>query len=341
MDNSLDDKNTTSLQPVSTRQAQAARSALEQALSFHFRGETLRALKSLRKALELNPGLVDEPLTGNLARELTNLPTQDALKSLVSEDLGKELIETAKRTQKRVPISFKPGLAGVLLVIALITLLGMSFWSMRTGLFDSYWKSFRMMRWETQKYRLGGYEYYAIVPGGSPPEGGWPVVVALHGMGGQGNHMLPLAETFVDEGVVFIAPTFDKYNPYPKGPIDTLSSILNEVDKKHPIQARGVVLLGHSQGGSFAYRFSVYYPEQVYGVVTAGAPEFDAIPPARYDMHYVFTWGEYDWLQEMMLPTAFALRNSGFNVSIHSVAGANDEMTQFAVEKALAMLVPR
>jgi pimeloyl-ACP methyl ester carboxylesterase len=99
------------------------------------------------------------------------------------------------------------------------------------------------------------------------------------------------------------------------------------------------VLLGHSQGGAFAYRFSVHYPDQVAGVVTAGAPEFDAVNPARRTMPYVFTWGERDWLQEYLLPTAFALRNSGFNVRIYIVPKAEHEMTQFAVEKALALLV--
>lgn len=330
----------TPARPVPARQAEAARLALEQALSFHFRGERASAIKSIRKALELDPGLADERLTGNLAHELTDLPVQEALRSLTGEGTGRELIQTARRERKSSPPSFRQRFATISLVVALMVLVGMYFWAVQTGVIGSYLTSLRMLRWETQKQHLGGYDYYALVPAGSPPPGGWPVVVALHGMGGQGSQMLPMAQTFIDEGILFVAPSFGGYDPNPgKGPIEGMSRILNEVAKNHPLQARGAVLLGHSQGGSFAYRFSVYYPEQVAGVVTAGAPEFDAINPARYDMPYVFTWGEKDWLQEFMLPTAFALRNSGFNVRIYIVPKAEHEMTQFAIEKALALLL--
>ena len=330
----------TPVRSVPARQAKAARMELEQALSFHFRGERASALKSIRKALALDPGLANERLTGNLAHELTDLPVQEALRSLTGEGTDRELIQTARRERKISPPSFRESFVTVSFLVALMVLVGMYFWAAQTGVIGAYLTSFRMLRRETQKQRLGGYDYYALVPAGLPPAGGWPVVVALHGMGGQGSHMLPMAQTFIDEGILFVAPTFGDYEPNPgKGPIEVMSRILNEVGENHPLQAHGAVLLGHSQGGTFAYRFSVYYPEQVAGVVTAGAPEFDPINPARYDMPYVFTWGEKDWLQEFMLPPAFALRNSGFNVRIYIVPAAEHEMTRFAIEKALALLV--
>jgi predicted esterase len=314
---------------------------LEQALSLHFRGERASALKSIRKALELDPGLANERLTGNLAHELTGLPVQEALHSLAGEGTGRELIQAARRGHRSAPPSFRQRFVTISFVISLLVLVGMYIWAAQTGVIGSYLTSLRMLRWESQKQHLGGYDYYALVPAGSPPPGGWPVVVALHGNGGEGSHMLPFAQAFLDKGVLFVAPSFGEYQPPLRGPLEVMSRILNEIGKNYPVQARGAVLLGHSQGGAFAYRFSVYYPKQVAGVVTAGAPEYDAVTPARIDMPYVFTWGENDWLQELLLPTAFALRNSGFNVRIYSVPGAGHEMTWFAVEKTLGLLVGR
>ena len=327
--------------PVPERRTKAARMELDRALSFHLRGEKASALKSFRKALNLDPGLAIERLTRNIAQELTGLPAQEALKNLIGEHTGKELIQTAKREQKKPPTSFRQRLMVIAFIIALVALVGIIYKALQVRTLDSYLTTIRMMVWQTQKHTLGGYEYYALVPRGSPPPEGWPVVVAFHGMDGQASHMLPFAQTFLEEGVLFIAPSFGGYAPWPKGPIEVMSRILKEVGENHPLDTHGAILLGHSQGGTFAYRFSVYYPDQVAGVVTAGAPEFDAVNPARRNMPYVFTWGEYDWLQEFMLPPSFALRNNGFNVRIYIVPDAEHEMTQFAVEKALAMLVQR
>jgi predicted esterase len=328
-----------SASPVPAAQAKAARTALDQALSLHFRGERASALKSIRKALELDPGLVNERLTGNLAHELTGLPVQEALKSLAGEQSGRELIQVARREQKKVPPSFQRRFVMISFVVSLVVLLGMCIWGFQAGVLGSYLTSLRMLTLETQKQHLEGYDYYALVPAGSPPQGGWPVVVALHGMNGQGSHMLPLAQTFIDQGILFVAPSFGGYEPPGKGPLDVMSRILSEIGKNHPVQARGAVLLGHSQGGTFAYRFSLYYPKQVAGVVTAGAPEFDPVTPASFNMPYVFTWGEKDFLKDFMLPIASSLRNSGFNVRIYIVPNAEHEMTQFAIEKTLALLV--
>jgi len=329
------------VQAVSKQQAKAARAKLDQALSYCFRGEIPKALKLLRSSLELDPNLTNERVARNLAHELTNLPAQEAIQKLMLPEEGREFVKSAKRKPIKSSSSIRDQFIPVLLLVLIFIFMGAVFWFVRMGTLDTYLSTFRRAQWERQKSSLGGYEYYAIVPDGSPPADGWPVVVVLHGMGGQGNQMLSIADTFLDQGILFVAPTFGGYEPNPgDGPIDVMNSILVEVGRTHPLQSRGAVLLGHSQGGSFAYRFSVRYPDKVAGVVTVGAPEFDAVNPAR-SVTYVFTWGENDWLQEFLLPIAFAMRNSGFSVSIYIVPGAGHEMTPFAIEKALALLVPR
>lgn len=326
-------------QPVSTRQAKAARNELERALSLHFQGDRSKAIQRLCKALELDPALANERLTANLAHELTGLPAHDALGSLINPDRSQELIEVSQRERRKTPPTLRQRFMTAMLVVAVMTLLGMCTWSSSSGLFDSYIRSFRMIGRQTQKSNLDGYDYYAIVPGGSPPTDGWPVVVALHGNGGQGGDMLFLADTFNKAGAILVAPTFDEYQPSSSGgPIEPMSRILTEVGRLHPLQARGAILFGHSQGGSFAYRFSVRHPEQVAGVVTAGAPEFDSIYPARYNMPYVFTWGELDWLQEYVLPSVYPIQNDGYNIHIAIVPGAGHEISSYAIEQVLHMI---
>ena len=121
------------------------------------------------------------------------------------------------------------------------------------------------------------------------------------------------------------------------GPLEPAANILVELGNQHPLQARGAILLGHSQGGSFAYRFSVYYPGLVAGVVTAGAPEFDAIYPTK-NIPYIFTWGELDGLQEFVLPMVYPIQNNGWNVRTAIVPDVGHELSRYAVDQTLNLL---
>ncbi len=147
---------------------------------------------------------------------------------------------------------------------------------------------------------------------------------------------------FTREGIAYVAPTFGGYEPYPGiGPIEPMRQILEDLSSQIPIDLSRVVLLGFSQGGTFAYRFSVYHPEWVSGVVTAGAPDLDAGKPTRGDIPYVFTWGELDGLQNMVLPSSvYPLINQGYNVRYQIISGAGHEVTPYAIDMALALVGP-
>lgn len=326
-------------QSISTSQAKSARSELERALSLHFQGDRARAIARLSRALELDPALANERLTANLAHELTGLPAPEALLSLINPDRSRERIRVPRQERRRIPLPPKQRFMLGILAVAVMTFLVMCTLSWRSGLLGSYIQAVRVLGWQAQKSNLDGYDYFAIVPGGSPPAEGWPIVVALHGNGGRGEDMLFLADEVNRVGAILLAPTFDEYQPFSSGgPIEPMSRILTEVGSLHPLQARGAILLGFSQGGSFAYRFSVRHPEQVAGVVTAGAPEFDPIYPARSNMPYVFTWGELDWLQEYVLPSVYPMQNAGYNVRIVIVPGFGHEVSPYAIEQILHML---
>ena len=315
--------------PRRSRQSKDAKDELDRAFSLHFQGNKAGALKSLRRALELDPSLSNDMYVSNLAKEITGLHAKDVLHDLSDRNTSRELIRTAQKERLSTPQARRQLNLLPIIALLLVVIIGFGIWVVGSGTIGQP---------QSQKASLGGYEYYLSVPNGPVPESGWPIVVAFHGYGGNGGHMMPLAETFNDAGAIFLAPTLGKYQPNPgKGPLQPAANILVDVGKQHPLQARGAVLLGHSQGGSFAYRFSVYYPNLVAAVVTAGAPEYDAIYPTK-NMPYIFTWGELDGLQEFVLPMVYPIQNRGWNVRTVIVPDVGHELSQYAVDQALILL---
>ena len=329
--------NTTSQPSKKTlpRQTQAARIELERALSFHFQGNKAEALKSLRKALKLEPGLAEEKFTSNLAHELTGLPVSVALESLTDRNSSKTMIDAAQRAWRKTPqMRHQRVMLGVLTALILV-FVGIVVWSLWDGTLQNVFGGGQV---QSQKYVLDGYEYYVGVPRGAAPKDGWPLVVGFHGYGSNAMQVFPLAGRFNHAGAIFVAPTFGTYEPNPgNGPIDVASRMLTEVGKQYPLQARGAVLLGFSQGGTFAYRFSAYYSSQVAGVVTAGAPELDMILPSR-NIPYVFTWGELDELKDYVVPYVHLLQNRGLNARVTIVPDLGHQVSQYAVDQVMLLL---
>ena len=319
-------------------QAKAARVEVERALSFHFQGNKAESLKALGKALKLDPSLAKEDLLSNLAHELTGLPVPNALESLLDGNSSKSMIDTAQRERQRTPLMRRQRALFAVLVFLAVVFLGMLVWSIRDGTLQ---RAIQSPPVPPQKYSLDGYEYYVSVPRGTAPENGWPIVVAFHGYDGEAAELLPLSTIFNEAGAILVAPTFGTYEPNPgKGPIDTASRILNEVGSRYPLESRGAILFGFSQGATFAYRFSVYYSSQVAGVVAAGAPELDPILPSR-NIPYVFTWGEQDELQNYVLPFVYWIQNNRFNASITIVPGIGHQISQYAIDQALILVQQR
>jgi len=306
---------------ISQSDIQAAERKVQRAFSMHTGGQEKKALQLFVQALKLNPDLDKDPFAGNVAAELTGLPREEAFQSLLDQTDRKELLNTAQGRTKKPARKIRP-VSLILLLIALAALAVVSTRFMSSGMFDRY----RVLLAQ----KLGGFNQHQAV------------VVGLHGYGGQGSDMLPIASTFTQEGIVYIAPTFGGYEPYPGiGPIEPMRQILEDVSSQIPLDKGRVVLLGFSQGGTFAYRFSIYHPEWVSGVVTAGAPNLDAGTPTQGNMPYVFTWGELDGLQNMVLPASvYPLINQGYNVSYKVIPGAGHEVTTFAIDMVLTLVGP-
>jgi predicted esterase len=332
------EQTTASQVAANQQQIESARLHLNRALSLLVKEDLQGSSKSLRQALSLDPNLEHDQIAINLAREITGLPEKEALAAMRQRQAP-----LATASQNKRPTAPRSRTSLYLLIIAGLVLIAAVLYFIFSGTAATYTQALTRAGYEQQKIEVNGYEVYVIPPKGSTPEGGWPVVVAFHGYGGSGNDMLSLASQFTSQGIVYVAPSFGEYQPMPgDGPIQPMAAILNQINQDYPIQQRGVVLLGFSQGGSFAYRFSVMQPEHVAGVVTAGAPDFDDILPASQTQPYVFFWGSEDGLQDFVVPASVTpLINQGYNVKYQIIAGAGHEVTPEAIAMAIQMALEK
>lgn len=326
-----------------TEKEKAARFSLKQAVSLHLQGNKAGALKAFRQALAADPSIAQETLAVNLARELTGKSIQEAMTLFTNEEASRSLIKSAVRQERQTPRSTSAGFSMIALIVLTVAMLGMITYGLVFRKFDNAIARVHLIQQQAQvtesKRTSGGYEYYLFVPNGSAPNGGWPVVMAIHGMGGQGSDMIWMAETFTDAGAIFISPTFSGFEPYPgNGPIEPMSRILADVGTQYSVQPRAA-LLGLSQGGTFAFRFSIYHPEQVAGVVTAGAPEYDQGLPPPPNMLYFFSWGANDGLQDYVVPGhVVPLQQDGYNIVTAIIPGYGHEITPYSIEQTLKLV---
>lgn len=118
------------------------------------------------------------------------------------------------------------------------------------------------------------------------------VVIALHGMGGNGSDFAQGFARFADENHwLVIAPTFaygdwrDPNQIAAEDPalIHWLASYIDTLPLQvgQPVR-KGVFLLGHSRGAQLAHRFSLFYPEKVAAVAALAAGTY-TLPVASSD----------------------------------------------------------
>lgn len=125
---------------------------------------------------------------------------------------------------------------------------------------------------------------YIYIPGSAARSQPAQILVALHGMGGNGGAfcqgLLGAAER---NGWIVVAPTF-KYQDY-KNPelvlqddttfLPRLQAILDSVPERTGLATREKALLyGHSRGGQAVHRFATFYPERTLGVAALSAGSY-------------------------------------------------------------------
>ena len=112
-------------------------------------------------------------------------------------------------------------------------------------------------------------------PGGAPPEGGgYPVVVALHGAGGNEHMFLEaygagrLADLAEEIGFVVISPSTSALAAAPEG----LAGLLDAAEAEFPIDRTRVHLLGHSMGAGAAWSLVTRDPGVARAVACLAGP---------------------------------------------------------------------
>jgi predicted esterase len=115
--------------------------------------------------------------------------------------------------------------------------------------------------------RVGGADvhYLLHLPAGTPPEAGWPVVVAVHGAGGDermffGGYGAGSIRALADaHGVAVVTP---------RAPISTaaLFGLVDAIAAEQRLDARTIALLGHSMGAGIVARAAGEQPARTRAV---------------------------------------------------------------------------
>jgi predicted esterase len=140
--------------------------------------------------------------------------------------------------------------------------------------------------------------YYVLEPIGTMPQRGWPLLMGVHGSGGNGQHMLGIGAKTQPAGYLLVAPTFSPVSPgsplYDGTYMDTdIQRILREIHARYDIDNNATVLYGFSMGGMTAGGYSALYPGDFDGAGVLGAREIP-LPPANSQVRYVVMTGDQD-----------------------------------------------
>jgi|GEM_PF-6803499 len=300
-----------------------AQPQVDEAVRLVILGDMKRAAKELGHALHVDPRLQRNPQVANLAEEITGKPPKLAIEALVKG--GKEV---AKIKQKSRVSPVYSVVRWVVLTIAIATLGGLIYWSIETGQFEEIRIMQMVQGWEAQKYTQGRIEYYAIVPEGEVPAAGYPMIVVLHGYGGNAESMLQnFAVDANEKQFILVAPTFGEYPfPYDANTIPTLDAIINRVDREFPVSRGDILMYGFSAGGEIASLYAQMNPTRVAAMVLEGAPEIHP-PGAGGYAETVVLYGASDSLRQFTEPSILAINRAGYLRADFVITGYGHQMT--------------
>jgi predicted esterase len=133
-------------------------------------------------------------------------------------------------------------------------------------------------------YTIADPTLFVYVPSNAELHQPVQVLVAMHGMGGNGKEFCQsLIAAAERNGWIVVAPTF-RYQDYMNPALvlqDDLSFLprlkatLDDLPRRTGVPTRDRVLLyGHSRGAQAVHRFATYYPERTLGVVAMSAGSY-------------------------------------------------------------------
>lgn len=320
---------------------------LDAALDSHVREDHAVARQQLAQALQVYPAFAQDDRFCALASKIMDTEPDDAIQRLSDKAQHQAIARAAAKTRqqaKRSSTKWRP-VRLALLIFSTVAIIIQVWWFITGGLLDQTIMLYKV--WQARRdvqLLANGQEYYVFVPGGSSPTAGWGVLVALHGYGGAGEDMLKpeLLEIAEDEKAILVAPSFDTYGGAARRSNEPLKRNLNEildaVAEDYPVNGRGAVIYGFSQGGLFATDFLSGYSHRIVAIVADGAPGIVLPPVGTYLLPCHFVYGEHDELQDFTRDDAARLRALGYEVTFEIVPGAGHEMTSTGMNRVRARL---
>ncbi len=161
----------------------------------------------------------------------------------------------------------------------------------------------------------------------------WPVIIALHGMGGDENMFMDgygaglIRRLASERGFVLASPRTESFS----GSDKNVETLLRFLDDSYGIDRSRVYLLGHSMGAGAAMSIASRSPESFAGVVAiAGGRAVSSdvkVPPT------LLIGGEVDFLATptQMSRTLDAMKSNGQNVELRILQGYGHTMVVQAV----------
>lgn len=291
----------------------------------------------LAQALYLDPSLADDPAVRLVARAITGMDADSAVRALVdTARFGQQprfnngRRRWMPRRHKRTPVQLI--LLLIVFVAALVLFLG-------SGSFEYYRLAIQSGQWRDSLHTGGAVEYYALIPDGTAPANGWPVLVALHSYGASADALLPfLADAAREAGILLVAPNFGEF-PYPYSEFTTpaINAMLNEVLSQHPTDPRGVVMFGFVSGGEVAMLYAREY-FGVAGVVTVSALQLHSPPEGDTSIRYMLIYNQGDEVLEYNEWIVETFRDGGNDVGLVVIPGYSDTLETEAVERTIAFV---
>ena len=185
-------------------------------------------------------------------------------------------------------------------------------------------------------------DYYLAEPSGQMPEHGWPLLLGVHGSGGSGRDMLPIAAKTQQAGVMLVTPGFtsvssgsDLYDgDYMARDIQ---GIVSQVDARYDLDHNATVLYGFSMGGAVTAGFVARFPGYFDGAGVFGAPAFE-MPPASTAVRYVVVTGALDEREGAARHFVQDMADQGLPVWYHDIQpGVGHTMTAHMEDKVLEL----
>lgn len=184
-------------------------------------------------------------------------------------------------------------------------------------------------------------EYFLYVPPGISADRPGPLLLTLHGSGGNGSSFPTAWKDVADkEGIIVVGPNAiesARWDPTDDGP-RFIHEVVEEVRAKYPIDGKRMYLFGHSAGAVYGLQLAALESEYfAAAVLSAGAIEpayFKIFDYADRKIPMGIVIGTKDPLFPLSLvhPVIEALKSRGFPVAVDEIPGHDHNYRKRSVE---------